>query len=220
MPRLISLICVLASLVVFAQPGTQVPVGLLAAAQNSPVEFVMALADASVPAGLEIRASERTPRRKPELNIAPQPTQSIAELVRVFNEFHRDYRAALVDDVLVIRPSDKRSAYLDQQSTIGRPTVTGLFPAIRTVFSSLHPSVNPRGGIVGSTTGVGPEEDFHGSVFTLDGQGHTVIQVLNQIARQTRRAWFVGISNDDSSPRIIEFGIVHRGGWMTKTIVP
>src|SRR5258707_115742 len=117
MVKYISFTCLVSGVLLAARPA-QVPAALLPAAQNSPVEFVMAVADASVPAGLEIRSSELFPRRKPEFDLKSEPTRPVAELVQVFNAYHGDYGATIVDDVLVVRPTGKRSAYLDQPSTL------------------------------------------------------------------------------------------------------
>lgn len=175
----------------------------------------MALADASVPSGLELWSSDRVPPDKPPFDINRRPTVGLAELAQAFNTYHDDYRAAVLDGVLVVRPARRRAAYLDRDSKLEPMVVTGLMAAERKIFADLDPALAKPGGLAGSTINLDPSESGEYTNVFLDGGGRKVIDVLNQLAKQTQRAWLVITSNDDQAPRVLEFGLIHRGGSST-----
>lgn len=201
---------------VFGQRDPEVPSALLVAAQQSPLELVMALADASVPAGLELLSSDRLPRRKPAFDVEPRPTVGLTDLRQAFNTRHADYRAAVLDDVLVVRPTRRTAAYLDQDSNLEPIVITGVMAAARKIFADLDPALARPGGLAGSAINLDPQERGEYTDVSLDGRGRKVIDVLNQLAKQSQRAWVVITSNDDRPPRVLEFGLIHRGGSSTR----
>jgi hypothetical protein len=194
----------------FAQRGPSVPSALLAWADRSPVEFAMALAYASVPAGLEIRESDDIPpSTRPQLTIDPARNIQASELARAFNSQRSDYDAALMGRVLVIRPTGSALPFLDQPSPIDSPlTVTGLMAAAREVFSVLDPGL--RGPILNS---LGRDSDRIPIV--LDGRGaRKVIDTLNQIVLQAApsHSWFVTTRKEPDGMRVVAFGIIEANG--------
>ncbi len=192
-----------------AQVRPTVPSALLAWAGRSPVEFAMALAYASVPSGLEIRESDDIPpSARPEFKIDPAQNIHASELAKAFNSNRSDYRAVVMGEVLVIRPTEDRMPFLDLPSTIDSPLrVTGLMAAARQVFSALDPGL--RGPVLNS---MGRESDTIPIV--LDGGGaHKVIDTLNQIVLQARsRTWFVTTRKEREGIHVVGFGIIEANG--------
>src|SRR3954467_13380966 len=93
--------------------GPRVPAALLGGAAGSPVAVLMLLADAGVPSGLEIRASDPWfPAVKPEFATPREPTIPAATFVDAFNTAHSTYRGTVEDGVIVIRLVGRNAAYL------------------------------------------------------------------------------------------------------------
>ena len=198
-----------------AQTGLTVPSAVRVAAEASPVEFAMALANAAVPAGLEIRESDNVmPASWPTIN-GRRPAWfnadridriAMTELIDAFNASRRDYRAVLMGQVLVIRPVDGTFAFLDQASAISSPTrVTGAMAAARRVFADLVPM-----------SGVAPNSIGHKGddlPVVLDGGGLRVIDTLNQIVLQAPpRTWVVTTRQDAHEVRVVSIGLIEADG--------
>ncbi len=190
----------------------RVPAALLDSANRSPVAVLMQLADAAVPAGLEIRASDPwQPRRKPDFALPREPMVPATALVDAFNAAHADYRAAVRDGVIVIRPIGRHAAYLDAPSTVGHVTVLGVMKAGRDIFAGLDPAVNSPGGILGSIMAT-PEEAGETTQISLDGHGRANMDLLNDLVRQRPSGWYV-VSSDDAGPaRVLKFGFMSVRG--------
>ena len=187
-----------------------VPAGLLAATQQEPLAFAMSLADASVPNGLETSAPVQRPVRKPDFDLGKQATATVDQVVDAFNLHHGDYRASLVDGVVVIRPATNRAAYLDLPSTLEPTVVTGLMSGVRSIFAGLDPRVAAPGGIAGSGLPADERGDFN--TVSLDGHGRSIVGVLNQLAKQSGRGWFVVTTKGAGGLRVRSFGLIHRHG--------
>ena len=83
-----------------------------------------------------------------------------AQLVDAFNDHHRQYRAEILDKVVVIRPVTQRAAYLDSGAPIGELRAQGLIRIAAKIFAPLDPTLDAAGGRVGSVLGpVGIEID-------------------------------------------------------------
>ena len=199
-----------------AQARVTVPSAVLAAAEASPVEFVMALADAAVPAGLEIRESEDVlpagwpslKGRKPAWFNADRTHRiAAAEVVAAFNGSRRDYRAVLMGQVLVIRPIDGALPFLDQPSAISGPThVTGAMAAARRVFADLVPGLS--GPVLNSLGHKGDDVPV-----VLDGGSRKVLDTLNQIVLQAPpRTWVLTTRQQAEDVRVISFGFIEADG--------
>jgi len=74
------------------QAPAEVPFSLLEAAAGAPVDFVVALAKASVPAGIEVRLSDNPPPADPSLITPAKGTISVSEVLKAFDASHREYR--------------------------------------------------------------------------------------------------------------------------------
>lgn len=201
-----------------AQARVTVPSAVLAAAAASPLEFAMALANASVPAGLEIRESEDVlPASWPTVNgrrpawFNADRTHRIAatEVVDAFNGSRRDYHAVLMGQVLVIRPVGGTLAFLDQPSAISGPThVTGAMAAATRVFTDLFPELS--GPILNSGGRKGDDVPV-----VLDGGARKVkvIDTLNQIVLQAPlRTWVVTTRQQAQDVRVISYGLIEADG--------
>lgn len=191
------------------QVNPTVPASLLASAHASPVEFAMALANASVPAGLEIRESDdMLPDRWPVFNLDRTRRVSMADIVSAFNAERRDYHVARMHDVLVIRPVRATLPLLEAASAIDRPTrIVGAMAAARRVFAQLDPGL--LGPILNSLGHPGDDLPI-----VLDGRGgRTVIDTLNQIVDQAPpRVWVVTTRLDGTDVRLVSFGLIGADG--------
>jgi len=198
------------------QAQVTVPSAVLAVADSSPFEFAMALANASVPAGLEIRESDDVlPAGYPTLDgkrpawFNADRTHRIAgtEVVEAFNRSRRDYRAILMGQVLVIRPVEGTLTFLDQPSSISTPTpVTGAMAAVRRVFADLFPTLS--GPILNSLGHKGDDVPV-----VLDGGARRVIDTLNQVVLQAPpRTWVVTTRQQEGNVRLISFGLIEADG--------
>ena len=191
------------------QTGLTVPSSLLLAASRSPVEFMMALAYASIPAGLEIRESDDVvPSRPPAFAIDRKQTVSLDGLVATFNAAHPDYHAVVMRGVTVVRPINGTLSFLDEPSSLSQVvTVTGAMAAARRVFAAVNPGLT--GPILNSMGHKGDDIPV-----VLDGSGgRTVIDTLNQIVTQAPgRSWMVTTREEQDGVRVIDFGFIEADG--------
>ncbi len=191
------------------QTGLTVPSSLLLAASRSPVEFMMALAYASIPAGLEIRESDDVvPSRPPAFAIDRKQTVSLDALVATFNAAHPDYHAVVMRGVTVVRPINGTLSFLDEPSSLSQVvTVTGAMAAARRVFAAVNPGLT--GPILNSMGHKGDDIPV-----VLDGSGgRTVIDTLNQIITQAPgRSWMVTTREEQDGVRVIDFGFIEADG--------
>jgi hypothetical protein len=197
-----------ASSVMAGQTGPTVPASLLVAASQSLVDFAYALANASIPAGLEIKESDDGPPLAPAVNIDPKQRIPLNDLVATFNADRHEYRAVVMSgDVIVIRPVKGMVPFLDGPSPISQEvTVTGLMAAARRVFAALDPGLN--GPVLNSMGHKG--DDI--SVALDGGGGRTVMDTLNQIVTQAPgRVWVVTTREEPDGQRVISFGLIEAG---------
>jgi len=132
-----------------------------------------------------------------------------------FNKFHADYQAVIMDGVVVVRSEGPRAPYLDSPSEVKLETITGLSLAERRIFAGLDPRLNTSGGVAGSFLGASADERGEFSAVVLDGHGHAVVEVLNQLAKQSGRGWLVETREDNGRVRVLAFGLVLRPGSIT-----
>jgi hypothetical protein len=209
------------------QARPAVPAGLLQWANSDPMTFVQLLAEAGLPAGLELGESDyklvKTTRSRwnsQEWNrerFERDATVPADELVTVFNASHPTYRADLQDGVFVIRPRTGRAAYLDTRALSGLLTARGLMAIGEKVFAPMDQRLNQPLGRPGSVLGRPGLEIDHGEQldFSVNAAGLTVLEVLNEIARTgPGHAWFV-VTAGGNVPRLTRFGFVHRYGSTT-----
>lgn len=194
------------------QTGMTVPSSLLVAASRSPVEFIKALAYASIPSGLEIRESDDVmPSPRPRaFDIDREQRVSLDGLIATFNAAHPDYHAVVMRGrVTVVRPIKGTLPFLDQPSSLSNVvTVTGALAAARLVFTPVDSLL--AGPILNSLGHKG--EDIP---VLLDGSGgRTVVDTLNQIVTQAPgRSWVVTTREErDGGVRVIGFGFVDADG--------
>jgi hypothetical protein len=182
----------------------------------SPVTVVMLLANAGVPSGLEVRASEPwQPTYMPDFDAPQLPELSGETFVRAFNTAHADYQASIQDSAIVIRPVGRHATYLDAPSTVGHIVVDGVMTAARKIFARLDPTVDAPGGVAGSYLGISPGEAGDTAAISLDGYRQTTVDLLNQVVTQSPRAWYVVISDDSGPARVLRCGFVHTRGSTT-----
>lgn len=192
------------------QPSpASVPNYLLAAANGPLYDFALLAAHARLPVGLELHESDDPQPFRPTVRL-PEPddveqTVSLSTVIATFNSTHRDYRAELVDGVMVVRPRVGRAAFLDGPSGLESVvTVTGVPAALRTIFSPLDPGL--LGPWVGSGSGRHALDDLTAQL-TIDGSpGHTVLSTLNQILEQRQAGWYVVTRRRDGAWDIVKFG--------------
>jgi hypothetical protein len=212
--------CALAiSLVVASQAPSTVPEGLRNVAQSSPVEFVMALANAGIPVGLEIDESDdvlppdwptRNGKRPAWYHLDESQRVALSEIIAAFNSHHQTYRAAAMGGVLVIRPVSGRSAFLDAPASVsGTATAKGTMAAARRLFVAIEPAL--AGPSLNSL-----RSDDQGAI-DVDGSGSpSVIQMLNRIVTQQAagpwRAWVVITRKDGTSVKLVQFGFIGKDG--------
>ena len=190
-----------------------------AAQRLPPVRFVDALADLSIPAGLELRKQDRFAGSS-ETVIPDSPARSVEELARLFSAAHSDYSATVVDGTMVVRPAQNRSEYLDGAAPLLSVTVRGLMRVTEKLFAPLNPGLDAEGARAGSVLGpVGVEVDRGENLeIRLDTRGKTVLETLTAIARATGHPWFV-VTDSATPPHILRAGFVHRYGTTTEATV-
>ena len=194
------------------QVGAQgTPAALLDAAREDPHSFARYLAQAGVPAGVEIRERDFAVARLEVLPRTPGREISADELVAVFNSSHADYSAAVSGGVVVIGPLSRRSPVLEARAQQGRISVTGLMNALRSVFAPFTPALMTGVAARGGPTSAGIERAEQLRV-EIDPGGQTVRDVLNAIANQAPGdVWFV-VTRDDEPVTIRRVGFLHADG--------
>ena len=213
---MLSLAAVFSILLQVGSPSPpQVPDSLMVAATRDPVMFVMVAAHLGLPSGLEVRASDQRPSGRPEFQSASQRTVPLSEVLTAFNAAHSDYHAQLSGAVIVIRPVQRKAAYLDQTSALGQIDVVGVTAAARKIFVAIDPSLDAAGATIGSRIGLDAAAAGDSVRIKLNGQGRTNIQLLNDVVSQSPRGWMVVTDGEAESPQIVRVGFVNRGGAST-----
>jgi hypothetical protein len=211
---LVALIC--CSGFASAANAQQVPSALLGIATSAaPVDFVAALVEANVPAGLEVLAGEDVLSAKPDVPDDPNGRVALATVISAFNGRRSDYTAQLTNGVVVVRPVSSRAPFLDQEITIPADSVNGILAAQRRVFSVLRPSL-ASGAIMGSTFASAYDMGEY-AVFVFDGRPALVRDLLSAIARSApNQAWFAITRRQRDTTEIVEYGFIHANGSLTK----
>jgi hypothetical protein len=171
------------------------------------MDFAFLLANASIPAGIEIRERDSNPATTLlDYSHSLSSQVAAADVVRSFNAEHSDYRASIVDGVFVIRPVNGTAHFLDQPSSIDHiVTVDGPMAALRRVFAQLDPRL--LGPVLNSYEGE------HAAKVVLNGSAaHSVLQMLGQVTKQTKKTWQVVIQGQDQTWRIVAIGLIYPNG--------
>ncbi len=121
-----------------------------------------------------------------------------------------------MDGVVVVRPIGPKAPYLDSPSNVELKTVNGLSKAASHIFAGLDPRLNAGGGVAGSFVNSSPDQRGEFSAVVLDGRGHSVVEVLNQLATQSGRGWVVETREDNGGARVRSFGLIHHQGVITR----
>jgi len=174
----------------------------------------MLLADAGVPAGVEVKDSDAQFRYKP-FKLAADPKVPATDLAKAFNSRHSDYSAAIVDHVFVIRPVSRKAEYLDKSPAPVRLHARGLLSIAEPLFALLDARLAKPGGRVGSVPGpVGEPVDRGDSIeLSINSEGRSVLSALNEIAlRAPGHPWLVTTNTDSEPARVTQFGFIHRSG--------
>jgi len=221
-----ALALVLAALTAGAE-AAGAPASLIAMRAADPKTFVEVLAHLGVPAGLEIRQADYRrsyttgqgwhPDDWTREKLARQPSVPLDDVVSAFNRRRGDYRATLMQGVVVIRPTRKPAAYLDSKPAFGRMEGQGLDRVAEKIFAPLDSLLDQPGARVGSRlSAVGAEVDFGDALqIAIDARGLSPLDALNRMAAAAPgHAWIV-VTTDDATPRIGRFGFVHRHGATT-----
>jgi hypothetical protein len=208
--------------------SVDVPVSLLAHANADPKTFVHLLAEAGVPAGLEMRQADFERRfglARPwdradwsQEKLARQAKVPIEQVVSAFNEHHADYRATIIDTVVVIRPVPQRVTYLDSPAPFGRLRAVGLMTIAERVFASLDPALDRPGGRPGSS--LGQADRGWNLELSVTGVGLTILEALNEIVRQAPGHQWLVVTTAGDTPRIERLGFVHRNGATSEHAIP
>jgi hypothetical protein len=184
----------------------RVPSYVVAAARRAPLELAYALAEESVPTGIEIRESDVAVHARVSHGEGDR-TVTLSAVAQAFNEHHREYRASVSDGVFVIRLADSIPRFLDEPSTLVNPVVvTGVMDAERAIFAQLDPRLRGPaiGGGIGAVAGAGLRARV-----SLDGRGKSVAQTLNEIVRQVPGAWQVTTFQVGREWRVAAFGFIY-----------
>lgn len=198
---------------------------LLNAAVTDPMNFASLLTSSGVPAGLEVRESDRLPirqRRPPLTDAAQLRSLPVEDLTSAFNKGQAEYVAVVQDGVVVIRPRSGRTDYLSTRPFSGVIAGTGLVRVSEKVFAPLDRRLDQPGGRPASRLGQpGVEVDYgDGLRISVGDAGKlTVLDVLVQIAKQAPgHAWIV-VTAGESVGRVTRFGFIHgtstSTNWMT-----
>jgi hypothetical protein len=213
------------------QTGRLVPESLVEAARANPYTFVHLLSQTGVPAGLELREADR-PRRgdfrpqwQPEA-LAKQELISLDDVLAEFNRAQKIYRAEFVSGVVTIRPSERRTTYLDSRGVTDTIRERGLMNFASRLFAPLSSAIqSPTGGrisVLSSPLGLaidrGEDVDIE-----LDPTGKTIVQLLNDVvARTAHQAWLIVTADSASptreAPQVVRFGFIHQ--YWTTTELP
>ena len=198
----------------------RVPASVLRLVGGSPLTLAMALADASVPAGLEIKQTDWA---------APHPHFDLTrddafiseiELVAAFNERHSAYRAVIIDGVIVIRPIASQPDYLDSEAKEFQVQGRGLVSIASRLFEPLKNGGSRLGQTGSMLSAVGVDVDRGDNIaLTVDSRGQAVLTVLNGIVMQAPgHVWLVVVAADSRTP--LRFGFVHQSGTTTERAIP
>lgn len=190
------------------------------AASSPPLPFAMMLAHAGVPSGVVLGESEyRSPSGgRPDLNLPSGSVTSVEALAKAFNASHSAHRAVVLGDVLVIHRGTQLPELLRQRSGSGKGEVIGAMQAVRLAWSGVDSTLGPSGGgVLGSAISRDPEDRPESMRVVFDGSESRVVDALNAISRQTRRAWLVVVSDDPTSSAA-QIGLINRGG--SSSMVP
>jgi hypothetical protein len=217
---IIALYVLTASGVPRAQAVPDVPSGLVAASRLPPMSFAMSLVDNFVPTGIEVRGSPIGPREPmPAFDLDRQNVVPVTDVIQGFNTAHSDYRATWTDNVILIRPIERRLRFLDSAAGFVTMTVQDPLLALARVFEPIEPRLGGRtraGSSMASRTERGAD-----ITVTLVGAGQSVVQVLNQLATQSDRGWVVYTMVPEAGPpQINAIGLIHRHGATTYFNLP
>jgi hypothetical protein len=202
--------------------SAEVPASLLAAAGTDPRTFVSILTHVGVPAGLEIReSSDQLPSSSPRLwdpeqwtaeRVAQQNKVPLPQIVAAFNQQHGDYKAAVLDGVLVVRPAERRVAYLDGHGPTGQLHAAGLMSLAETVFAPLDARLDKPGGRAGSRIGpIGVDVDYgDGLDLVVEAWDRNVLDILNEVVRNAPGHSWIVVTSDGDPAHILRAGFFHR----------
>jgi hypothetical protein len=203
-----------------AQSPDTVPAVLLPLADRAPLEFATMLATVLVPSGVELRETDDVyvaghPEFTPATRFDLQTRIPADTVVDAFNASHTDYRAMWLDGVFIVRPKEGRVEFLDTPSTLAATiTITGAMDAARRILCQLDATLC-SGGVGGSQLGSMAAAGFF-DLITLDGTNHPlVIHTLNQLVRQSPRAWNVVTRKEQGAWHIVRYGLIHAYGQRT-----
>jgi hypothetical protein len=187
--------------------GRQVPAALAEVAGVDPYAFARYLAEASVPAGIEMREADRSTRTMRELSLQDGRTISLEDLAEVFNSAHVDYRAEIAGGILHVAPIEGRSPYLDDDARQEQVTVTGLMTVMQVLFAPLDRSLTP-GGVRASALARSDVDHGEQARIDLHTVGLTRREVLNAVARSMPgHVWLVTTAG--TPPTINQVGFIH-----------
>jgi hypothetical protein len=204
----ILIVLVAAPNLIVNQNSITVPSSLVLAASGRLVEFAFALAEASVPAGLEIREIDDGSPLRPSSISDKNLRVPLDDVITAFNWRQQEYHAVMRRGVMVIRPVSGNLPFLGRQSPITQEVrTTALMAAETRVFADLDPVL--RGPILNSIGHKGDDIPV-----TLDGSGgRTVIDTLNQIVTQAPgRVWVVTTREESDGICAVSFGLFQAGG--------
>jgi hypothetical protein len=205
----------LLALTLNAQVVAVAPVSVQQAASADPLSFVLVLAEAGIPAGLELRDADRrqasSMRPMTREQMSAEPTVPLEGVLAAFNQSHPDYRAEVVDGVVVVRPVTGRSGYLDSFAPNRTLSGQGLMRIAEKVFAPLDSRLDQPGGRIGSTLSpIGVTVDRgEGLDLAIEARGRTVLSVLNELARHGH-PWLVVTSSERKGSPITRYGFAHR----------
>jgi len=204
-----------------AQGPAIVSAPLLEAATDNPLRFVQVLAEAGIPAGLELRSADlpisgrRNVDRTHREYLQAQPVVALSDVVDAFNRSHGDYRAMIDRGVVIVRPAGPRAMYMDTRPLSGRIEAVGLMSFAERVFAPLDRTLGLSGGRAGSRLGpIGVDVDYGDDLsLTVDGAEHlTAVEILNEVARQAPGHPWIVITSGGDEPTVRRFGFAHRYG--------
>jgi hypothetical protein len=185
------------------QFGHPVPAGLVVVAGGNPLTFVHYCAELSVPCDLEILETDLARGWSNGSAIRRVGTVPASDVISAFNKTHSDYKAADLDGVILIRPSQQRARYLESIAPVGTLHERGLMTLVEHLFAPLDPALAKPGGRAGSyasPTGVGVDvgEDIE---LTIQTDGRSVIDILNEMATLAPgHPWLVVTTNEAMAP--------------------
>ena len=205
---------------VFAQSTDTVPAELLALANRTPLEFANMLATACVPSGIELREIDDVytsgrPEVTPDTHFDLETRIPANRVADAFNENHREYRADWMEGVMVIRPREGQVAFLDEPSELTETfEIVGVMNAARRILCQLQSSLC-SGVVLGSQIGSLETAGFHDHIRLDPANRPRVIDMLNQIVRQSPRTWNVVTRSQINLSQVLSYGFIHAHGQRT-----